>query len=257
MPRLPRLEWVSVIYLALFVLAVLSPTLVRRDVFGIPEEHAEEVLIFLFGLAGLVTFSLYDRVVEWREKERDEARDDRDKAKKELVASYEYIGAVNRQNDAMKRLANEAATTLTGGERVRKELFQSLAMNAATLVRGQHAAVRFVALDKMRTLKDFMVDPAMQIRVANKDLKNVHDEGRTHCFIRSDDGHDTLVIPSDRNDLTCKAFILVQTSPGDVPDVDAGLLKVYANQAEVLYRVLGGRNGVSPEQPDVIFQAQA
>ncbi len=238
MPKLPRLEWISVIYLAVFVLAVLSPSLVRRDVFGIPEEHAEEILIFLFGLVGLMTFSLYDRVVEWREKERDEAIDDRNKTKKELVASYEYIGAVNRQNDAMKRLANEAATTLTGGERVSKELFQSLAMNAATLVRGEHAAVRFVALDRLRTLREFLVDPLNQLRVPNKDLKFAHDEGRTHYYVRSEDGRETLVIPSDRNDLTCKAFILVQTNSGDVPDVDAGLLKAYANQAEVLYRVL-------------------
>lgn len=245
MSRLPRLEWISLVYLALFVLAVLAPSLVRGDVLGVPQEHVEEALIFIFGLAGLATFSLYERVMEGREQERDRAMQDRDKARRELVESYEYIGAVNRQIDALKRLANETAASLTEGERTRKELFQSLAASAAALVSGKHAAVRFVALDKLRTLKDFLVDPQMQMSVANKDLKQAHDEGRAHCFVRGEDGGDVLVIPSDRNDLQCKAFILVHTSPGDVPDVDAGLLKVYANQAEVLYRVLAGQNAVN------------
>ncbi|HWR00096.1 MAG TPA: hypothetical protein VN397_04615 [Candidatus Methylomirabilis sp.] len=244
MSRLQRLEWISVIYLVLFVLAVLSPSLVQRDLFGIPEEHAEEVLIFLFGLAGLVTFSLYERVMERREKERDEAVKDRDKVRKELVDSYEYIGAVNRQVEALKRLANETATTLLEEDRVRKELFQSLAAAASALVRGRHASVRIVALDRMRTLKDFLVDPQQQIRVANKSLKQVHDEGRTHSFVRSDDGGEVLVIPSDRQDLSSKAFILVQTISGESQDIDPGLLKVYANQAEVLYRVLAEKNGI-------------
>lgn len=241
MSRIPRLEWISLVYLALFVLAVLAPSLIRRDIFGLPQEHAEEILIFLFGLAGLAIFSLYERVMEGREKERDEAVQDRDKARQELVASYEYIGAVNRQIDALKKLANETAVSFMEDEQVRKGLFTSLAASAAALVRGQRASVRFVALDRVRTIREFLVDPERQIRVANNDLKQVHHEGRTHGFIRSEDGGEVLVIPSDRNDLTCKAFILVQANPNDMPEVDAGLLKVYANQAEVLYRVLAER----------------
>jgi hypothetical protein len=50
-PRLPRFEWISLIYLAFFALAILSPSMVRHAVLGIPEEQAEEALIFLFGTA--------------------------------------------------------------------------------------------------------------------------------------------------------------------------------------------------------------
>jgi hypothetical protein len=205
------------------------------------EQNVEETLIFIFGMAGLGTFTLYERVMEHREHERDQALSDRDQARRELVSSYEYIGAVNRQIDALKKLANETATSLTESDRVRKDLFQSLAASAAALVHSQHAVIRIVALDRLRTIREFLLDPKQQMSVHNRDLRSVHDGGQSHAFVRSEEGHEVLVVPSDRQDLVSKAFILVRTNSDQVPNVDPGLLKVYANQAEVLYRVLAGK----------------
>ncbi|GMU25497.1 hypothetical protein KJZ71_01640 [Patescibacteria group bacterium] len=241
MARSPRLEWISVIYLVLFVLAILSPSLVRNDYFGLPEDRIEELLIFLFGIAGLATFSLYERVMERRERERDEALSDRDKARKELVSSYEYIGAINRQIDALKKLANETAVSLVEADRIKKGIFQSLAAGAAALMRADHCELRVVALDKLRTLKEFRLETADPLRVSNRDLLTVHEHERSHCFVRGEDGREILVVPSDRKDSTCKTFMLLSTSVDTVPEVDPGLLKVYANQAEVLYRVLASK----------------
>lgn len=166
------------IYLVLFVLAILSPSLVRNDYFGLPEDRIEELLIFLFGIAGLATFSLYERVMERRERERDEALSDRDKARKELVSSYEYIGAINRQIDALKKLANETAVSLVEADRIKKGIFQSLAAGAAALMRADHCELRVVALDKLRTLKEFRLETADPLRVSNRDLLTVHEHER-------------------------------------------------------------------------------
>lgn len=241
--RPPRLEWISLIYLAFFILAILSPQIVRHGVFGFSEERVEEFLIFCFGLAGLGTFVIYEHAMERKDHERDEAIGDRDRVKKELVSSYEYIGAVNRRMEALKALANETAVQLVEGDRLSKEIFQSIAASAATIAKAESGAIRIVALDLMRTRKEFLVDRDTPVRVANRDLLKIHEEGISHAVIDSeDDGTHILVIPSSRRDMAEKAFLLL-SMPSETASVDIGLLNVYANQAEVLYRVLVQKNG--------------
>ena len=242
MSRLVRLEWISVMYLLLFILAILSPRLVNQDWFGLSEERIEEMLIFLFGIVGLVTFSVYERIMERRERERDEAITDRDKARKELVSTYEYLGAVNRRVESLKQLANETAVSLVEDDRLRKEIFRSLAASAAAHVHGGQAIIRIVALDKLRTVKEFAVDSNTPVRVSNKDLLQVHLRERSHCFIRDEAGSEVLVVPSSRQQRSAKVFILLPIQKKDAPEIDPELLNVYANQAEVLYRVLSDRH---------------
>lgn len=241
MARSLRLEWISIVYLVFFVLAILSPSLVRGEFLGFSEDRIEEMLIFLFGLTGLITFSLYERVMERRERERDAAITDRDRARKELVSSYEYIGGVNRQISALKQLANETAINLVEADRLRRDMFKSLVASAASLIRATHGEIRFINLSKLRTIKEYHVEPDQPLHVPNKDLLSIHSKERAHSFIRGEDGKEILVIPSDRQDMECKAFLLLPTRPDDMLDIDPSLLKVYANQAEVLYRVLGSK----------------
>ncbi len=243
MVRPPRLEWISLLYLAFFILAILSPQFVRHPFLGFSEERLEEILIFCFGLAGLGTFTIYEHAMERKDRERDEAIGDRDRVKKELVSSYEYIGAVNRRVEALKDLANETAIHLVEGDRLSKGIFQSLAASAAAIARAEYGVIRIVSLDRMRTLKEFLVDSDQFVRVSNRDLRTIHEEGITHAVIDAEEGGTrVLVVPSSRRDMKEKAFLLLPVS-SEQEAVDVGLLNVYANQAEVLYRVLTQKNG--------------
>lgn len=250
-----RLEWISLLYLVLFVLAVLSPSMVRGGILGFSEETLEEVFIFIFGLTGLVTFTLYERIMETKDKAHEVVASDLDRTKRELVSSYEYIGSVNRNIEALKKLANESVSSLDEADRHRKELFRSIASNAATLVRAQYGMIRIVALNKLRTIKEFSVESNAVIRISNKDLLETHLRDKTHAFIRDEDGTDVLVVPSSRKDMDAKVFLLIPLLKGETPDIDPGMLKVYANQAEVLYRILTQKaegeldiEGISVEQ---------
>ena len=96
-----RLEWISLVYLALFVLAVLSPSLISKGYFGIDERHVEEFFIFIFGLVGIATFSFYERIMEKKDREHEDAKNEYDRARKELIESYKYIGSVNRKIEVL------------------------------------------------------------------------------------------------------------------------------------------------------------
>lgn len=232
-----RIEWISIIYLIFFVLAVLSPSIHQRGLFGLTETQLEELTIFIFGIAGIITFAAYERLMERREREKQVAESDYQRAKQELIESYAYIGTVNRKIELLKKIANDTSTRMAENSAAPRELFQALAQNAHASVGAKAALLRFVEVSRLRTDSEFSHAPEGQpaVRVANKDLKTLHDEARSHAFIRSEDGDDILVIPSDqKRDL--KAFMMLRLDQSQIHELDISLLKVFVNQAEMLYR---------------------
>ena len=236
--RANRLEWISLLYLLFFLLAVLSPSLYTRGYLGLSQTALEEMTIFLFGLAGLLTFTIYERLMERRERERKKAQDNFIKAQSELIESYAYIGSINRKIELLKKLANETSISVVDNKRIPKELFHALAANACSAVGAQAGLLRFVELSRLRTEREFAHHPDSKFvfRVANKDLRTLHDEKAGHAFILSEDEKQILVIPSDRAGGEFKAYLLLHMDQEGIPEVDASLLKVFVNQAEMLYQ---------------------
>lgn len=232
-----RLEWISFIYLALFVLAVMSPSLVTRSFFGVDEVHIEEGLIFLFGVVGMAIFALYQRLMERTEEEHQEAKTEYERARRELVESYRYIGSINRQIEFLKKLANQTSVTIVESDRLTKDLLQSLVSNAAASVNAKGALIRYVHLEKLRTEREVAhnLEGDATFKVHNRDLKKLHESGAAHAYLQSEDGHEILVVPSDHQGKAVKAYLLIATDPDQAPNIDTTLLKVFANQAELLH----------------------
>jgi hypothetical protein len=235
-----RLEWISLVYLALFVLAVLSPSLVTRGILGIDERHVEEILIFAFGIVGLATFSIYQRLMERKEEEHEEAKSEYERAKRELVESYRYIGAINRQIEVLKGVTNQTSKNIVEQHHLSKELLASLVANAAACVGAKAALIRYVELEKLRTHHEVLhaMSGVQGFKIHNRDLKKMHDAGASYAYLRSDDGQEVLVIPSDHETAAIKAYLLVVPEAAQASAADTSLLKVFANQAQLLHHTL-------------------
>lgn len=232
-----RLEWISLIYLLFFVLAVLSPSIYQNGYFGISETALEEITIFIFGIAGLITFTLYERHMERREREREKVQMDYHRAKKELMESYAYIGSINRKIELLKSMAHDTSSVMSGNQ-LPKDLFHVLAANACAAAGAQCALLRFVELDPLRTEREFTHEQEgrFAFRIANRDLKTVHDQGLSHTILESEDQKKIAVIPSDRSRGRFKAYLLLHINGHALPDdFDVSLLKIFVNQAEALY----------------------
>lgn len=234
MLRPPRMERIYLVYLVCFVLAVFSPSYYTRGYFGISETILEEFTIFIFGLAGLLIFTTYEKYMEKREQEQVQVEDEYMRLKSELIESYAYIGSMNRKLELLKRVANETSVPL-GTKRVARELFGALVAHAAAASDASAVLLRFVELSRLRTDHEFshLQPGATPVGAANKDLKAVAEQGTGHAFIRSTDGREILVIPSDTVRDT-RAFLLVSWKEGAMPELDTSLLKVFVNQAEAL-----------------------
>jgi hypothetical protein len=229
-----RLEWIYLVYLVCFALAVLSPSLYTRGYLGLSETALEELTIFVFGLAGLLVFTTYERLMEKRQHEQEHVQDEYLRVKSELIESYAYIGSMNRKLELLKRVANEASVGL-GEKKVARELFGALVAHALAAADAQVVLLRFVELSHLRTDREFfhITSNGRAIRVANKDLRAIAEQKVSHAFIRCEDDRDVLVVPSDMpNDL--RAFLLFAWKKDAVPELDATLLKVFVNQAESL-----------------------
>jgi len=245
-----RIEWISVLYLVFFVLAVLAPSMQTRSLFGFSETQLEELTIFAFGIAGLLTFTAYERLMERREKEREQTEMDYSRAKHELIESYAYIGSVNRKIELLKKIANNTSKTLTEAKTVPKEVLQALAMNACLSIGAKAALIRFVDTEKLRTEGEFLYSSNAEIifRVPNKDLKTLREQGVSHAFIRSEDDHEILVVPSDLKS-NMLAYILIKLDGDEIRELDVPLLKVFANQAELVYRSFRSTPPKKEEKP--------
>ncbi|KAA0206906.1 hypothetical protein EDM68_01090 [Candidatus Uhrbacteria bacterium] len=234
--KAPRLEWISVIYLVFFVLAVLSPSIHTRDLFGLTETQLEELTIFIFGIAGLLTFATYERLMERRELERERVDADYGRVKRELIESYTYIGSMNRKIELLKKVANEASLATEQGKH-QKDLFQAVAQNACAAVGADAALIRFVNPEPIRTEGEFLhaTTSEVQFKIPNKDLIQLKQNNTSHAFVRSEDGREILVVPSDHKEHG-RAYILLTLDSEQIQELDVPLLKVFANQAEMLYR---------------------
>ncbi len=232
-----RLEWISLVYLLFFVLAIMSPSIVAHSYFGLNERRVEETLIFIFGIAGLMTFLVYNRIVESRLRERDTAIDDAERAKKELIDSYRYIGQVNRQIEMLKSLSNQTSMTLVDAELYRKDLLQSIVSNAAAVIGSRHAVLRFIDLTRLRTESEtyFSIAEDHAIRISNKDLRSMHEIGVSYKHIKTEDGETVLVVSSDRKVSSVRAFLVLGAGKDQTSDMELSLLKVFANQGELVY----------------------
>ncbi len=249
-----RAEWISLVYLVIFVLAVMAPSIVRGDFLGIPEAQVEEILIFIFGLVGLVTFSLYERVMEKRLKERDEAQDTAKRALNELVDSYKYIGSINRHIELLQKLVNQTSLSLVERNAYGKDILQSMIASAVSTVDAESAFIRVVELDKLRTdYEIFHKTAEPNLKVANKELRNLHQYNASHAFVATEDGKEVLVVPSDRKQTGSKAYLLMKVDPAKITEIDISLLKVFVNQAELVYHQLLRKkdgNGTALEHVD-------
>ncbi|MFA6447439.1 MAG: hypothetical protein WCW31_04275 [Patescibacteria group bacterium] len=245
--RSTKFQWISIVYLLLFVLAVFSPSIINQDYLGIKEQHIEEFLIFVFGIAGLSIFMLYERLMEKTEKENLKIQDACERVKKELVSSYQYIGSMNRQMDVLKKLSNDTSVSMFDQAKLSKDLMRSLVSAASGSLGGAPGLIRFVNLDKLRTEAEFLhlngaAGQISSISIANKELKRVHDSNSQFGTLAVGD-KTWLIIPSDRRAGAVKAFMILHHTPAKFEEFDPSVLKVFANQAELVYRALKKENG--------------
>lgn len=160
----------------------------------------------------------------------------------------------------LKKSINDTSVSMYEQHKLSKELLHSLVTAASASFGGTPTLLRFVNLEKLRTESEFAHPNSslgrLPFTVPNKDLKTAHEQGAITRV--TTDKVQLVLVPSDRHNGGIKAFIAVQEADSG-SEYDDSLLKVFVNQAELIYRGLQGdaqiNNGSAPlDQVEAVTQ---
>jgi len=236
--KIDKFQWISLIYLILFVLAVFAPSLVTHPYFGLSEQYIEELLIFLFGVTGVVIFMFYEKLIKAKEDEDKQIKSNWKKTKGELLSSYQYIGSLNRKIDSLKQLVNDTSLSINEQKTSIKTLLLTIAGAASSNLYNSPVMIRCVLFSKLRTEHEVVLNnKKVKFNVPNKELHNIYKNKLSHSIITNDQGTQFLIIPSEHTDTEKKVFLIFAYDKDLVKEFDITIFKVFANQAEVVYHI--------------------
>jgi hypothetical protein len=90
------------IYLTLFVLAILTPQFIAREVGLLREEDVEALLIFCFGAFGFMIYLAKEKTLLKLIREKLHLEKQTSLITRDLSDSYSYIGEMNRKLDIVQ-----------------------------------------------------------------------------------------------------------------------------------------------------------
>lgn len=91
-------------YLILFVCMIVTPELTRDGVLFFSEDDFESLLIFCFGMVGLLLYLGKESAFLRAVREKLSLQQEANQIRKDLSQSYSYIGEMNRRIDIVKNM---------------------------------------------------------------------------------------------------------------------------------------------------------
>lgn len=233
------------IYLAIFILIILTPKIIREGILFFREEDVEALIIFCFGLFGFVLYLAKEKALLRVFQEKLHLQKRANIITKDLSDSYSYIGEMNRKFDIVKELIfhlpKDTADTLTKKE---PETFRSILEAVKLLAKTDMVSLRFVnaktqEIEKVlenghgKTFASFDAERLLS-------SKKTFWEEETYAVVRS---------PLQAKGMA--AYIVFFKTSNHIEDAD--VFKILASQALLLfcvdrYGVLGGTEHIVPEK---------
>jgi hypothetical protein len=132
------------IYIIIFILAVLTPEIVNRDVGLIGQERIEGLIIFILGIVSFLVLSLKERQLSKSRNEKAEIQSEANKIFKDLKDSYSYIGEINRKLDILKNIALGLPENSSLTPSKEKEIYDSIIEAVRALGKTSDFSIRFI-----------------------------------------------------------------------------------------------------------------
>lgn len=221
-------------YLALFILAIFVPDLVKGGQYPFPHERLEEFLIFSLGIIGFLIFIFKEHQIAIKESEGVKISNKLSLVNKELEASYTYIGEVNRKLDILMQVG---LGLIHRGRRTKtkeREAYDSILSSAVSLLKAKNAVLRFVNIETNKTQKEMVYLDTCRV-VKNEEFLGMGE----NVNIKKGNGYIIASSSKDINNIKC--YLITESCDDCISDSDASLgnndeiLKFLASHALFLY----------------------
>jgi len=218
------------IYLALFILAVLVPDLMQGSFYFLSEIRAEELLIFLLGMAGFLLFIFKEHQLSIQEEESAKSAKKLFRATKDLAESYGYIGEVNRKMEILMQIALGLADQALLNKTKEKEIYHSIINTANFIMKADCALVRFVNIVEKKMEKEIKMEDC-KYSIKNNELLEMDKDAN----IKKTKGF--LIISSHQVINNIKSYIIINggNEQEEKNQNNENILKLLASQALFLF----------------------
>ncbi|MFZ1626906.1 MAG: hypothetical protein WAT81_03845 [Candidatus Moraniibacteriota bacterium] len=145
-------------YLILFVCMIMTPELTQDGVLFFSEDDFESLLIFCFGIVGLLLYLGKESAFLQAVREKLSLQQEANQIRKDLSQSYSYIGEMNRRIDIVKNMVVSLPRAKTPmPERHGLDLYTPIIEATKLLAQSECVALYFVALGDGQVLERYEV----------------------------------------------------------------------------------------------------
>ncbi|MCX6765868.1 MAG: hypothetical protein NT136_02830 [Candidatus Moranbacteria bacterium] len=215
------------IYLIIFILAVLSPELIRQDFPLIDEERAEELAIFFLGTAAFLIYLIKEKQLIWNIKEKQKIQKEASIISRNLTDSYSYIGEINRKMDILKNIALGLPESSVLTPEKEKEIYDSILHALYAFSKSKRIIIRFIDLSSHHTIKEVKSNKKISCGSTNEEIVK-----RKERLIETD-YYFLIKPPRDINNTTVCIAIAKQNKQQKLEDPE--IIEALASQALFLF----------------------
>lgn len=224
------------IYLALFIVAVLVPDLIRGNFYFLSETRAEELLIFLLGMAGFLIFVFKEHQLSIHEEAAKKNAKKLFRATKDLAESYGYIGEVNRKMEILMQIGLGLADKAELTKAKEKEIYIAIINAANAILKSKSTCLRFVDTKNVRTLKEVSASETCKL-IKNDKLINLG--GKIN--IKKD--KDFMIVASIEEINNTRCYLIVEEyGEIETDNNNQEILKFLASQSLFLFSYMSKSN---------------
>ncbi|HCU71133.1 MAG TPA: hypothetical protein DIC35_05295 [Candidatus Moranbacteria bacterium] len=192
------------LFLAIFILVIMIPDIIRQGMFGMPQERVEEFFIFLLGMAGFLFFILKEHQLEIQRIEKIKEQRRLQQTSKDLVDSYSYIGEVNRKMDMLMRIGSDLSEGANMRNKKKSEVFDSIIEAALFLLKGEGASLIFYNVDQKRVVNEICSDRKCRLIKKKSDFFNMGE----NIYVKTIDNF--MVFSSNRSIHGIRSYLVVK-----------------------------------------------
>ena len=219
------------IYLIIFIIAVLSPDIIKGSFYFLSEKRAEELLIFILGILGFLFFMWQDHQLFIQKKEKKRDKKKINQTIRDLVESYSYIGEVNRKMDILMNISLGLTDKSNLSKHKQTEIYHTIMDAAKFLMKADCALLKFMNAEKGLLEKEIRMEDC-RCSLKNEEILKILESSRSEKI-------EEFLLISSHNTIKDVRCYLVISDYEEQDDKTIEMLKVLASQALFVFSYAG------------------
>jgi hypothetical protein len=235
------------IYLVLFILIIFTPEVVTRGLYFLGEEDVESLLIFCFGMLGLLLYLGKESALLRVVREKIFLQRETNQIRKDLSQSYSYIGEMNRRFDIVKNSLTalpSAAQQVFGSQK--GELYFPIFDALTLLAKSDSVALLFIDEKTGEATENHLLGEGFPETL----LDGKHLLGAKKYFWEEDHYY---IVRSAENAFDTSCFLLFKKNANRTEDVE--VLQILAAEALFLFSI--DRKRLEIQTPSALPQSSS